>query len=75
MREYLLTYEQVLKNLKTNKNGLSEEEAKDRLIKNGKNKLEEGKKISLFSKFIKELINPMIIILIVAAIISGITAY
>ena len=48
MREYLFTYEQVLEALKTNKNGLSEEEAKDRLIKNGKNKLEEGKKISLF---------------------------
>lgn len=75
MKEYLLTCEQVLEDLKSNKKGLSEEEAKDRLIKNGKNKLEEGKKISLFSRFIKELINPMIIILIVAAIISGITAY
>ncbi|WP_455538283.1 calcium-translocating P-type ATPase, PMCA-type [Terrisporobacter sp.] len=74
MREYLLSYEEILKNLQSSLSGISEEDAKLRLSENGLNKLDEGKKVSLISKFLKELSNPMIIILIVAAIVSGITA-
>ncbi len=74
MREYLLGYKEILSSLKSSYEGISEEESKIRLKENGLNKLDEGKKTPLIVKFLKELTNPMIIILIVAAIVSGITA-
>lgn len=74
MTEYLLGYKEILSSLKSSYEGISEEESKIRLKENGLNKLEEGKKTPLIVKFLKELTNPMIIILIVAAIVSGITA-
>ena len=75
MQEYLKTSEAVMADLQTADTGLTEEEAAARLGKNGKNKLDEGKKESLLHKFLKELADPMIIILIVAAAISAVTAY
>jgi Ca2+-transporting ATPase len=45
------------------------------LAKNGKNKLAEAKKDSLFKRFMSQMADPMIIILIVAAAISGVTAF
>lgn len=74
MKEYLRSYEEVIKENKTSENGLSSEEAKARLEQNGKNKLEEGKKESLLHRFMMQLADPMIIILIVAAVISAITS-
>lgn len=74
MKEYLVDYKEILSSLKSSYEGISEEESKIRLKKNGLNKLDEGKKTPLIVKFLKELSNPMIIILIVAAIVSGITA-
>lgn len=74
MKEYLTSVEEVIKNYNSSDNGLSTEEAKVRLEKNGKNKLEEGKKESLFHRFVMQLADPMIIILIVAAAVSAITA-
>ncbi|HEY8443730.1 MAG TPA: calcium-translocating P-type ATPase, PMCA-type [Clostridia bacterium] len=61
----------VLKELGTSTSGLSDQEAALRLQKYGYNVLAEGKKASLFIKFLKQLINPMIIVLMVAAAISG----
>ena len=59
------------KELKTNfEEGLSGEEAKLRLERNGKNALDEGKKKSIFSIFLSQLNDPMIYILFVAIIIS-----
>ena len=75
MKEYLSDYEEVLKEQKSSEDGLSSGEAEARLDKYGKNELEKGKKDSLFKRFMKELSDPMIIILIVAAVISGITAF
>ena len=74
MREYLVDYKEILSSLRSSYGGISEEESKIRLKENGLNKLDEGKKTPLIVKFLKELSNPMIIILIVAAIVSGITA-
>ena len=51
--------------------GLTSEQAAKRLEENGKNKLVEGKKESLIVRFLKQLTEPMTIILIVAAAISG----
>ncbi|MBQ3588689.1 MAG: cation-translocating P-type ATPase [Oscillospiraceae bacterium] len=60
--------------LAVTESGLSQAEAADRLAKYGPNKLKEGEKESLISKFLHQLADPMTIILIVAAVISGITA-
>ena len=74
MKEYLLSILDVLKNLNTTEDGLTSSEAEEREQSHGKNKLIEGKKISIFKRFINQLLDPMIIILIVAAVVSGITA-
>ncbi len=75
MKEYLKSAAEVLKEQAVSEqNGLSAQEAKERLAKYGRNRLEEGKKTSLIRRFLGELTDPMTIILIVAAIISGITA-
>ena len=75
MKEYLSDVKDVLAAQSTTANGLSSAEAAERLQKHGHNKLAEGKKESIFVKFLKELADPMIIILIVAAVISSITEY
>ena len=74
MKEYLTGTEEVLRQQNSQSSGLSSAEASRRLEQCGKNKLKEGKKESLIHKFFMELKDPMIIILIVAAVISGITA-
>lgn len=74
MKEYLHSKEDVLEKVKSAEAGLTFDEAKKRLEKNGRNKLAEGKKESLFHKFLMQLADPMIIILIVAAAISAVTS-
>lgn len=71
---HLQSAEDVLKELSVSaQKGLSEEEARKRLEKYGPNELEKGKKESLISRFLKQLADPMIILLIVAAIVSAVT--
>ena len=72
MKEYLKSSEEVLNEQNTSFNGLSQSEANARLEKNGKNKLAEGKKESLLVRFLKQFAEPMTIILLVAAVISGV---
>ncbi len=74
MKEYLKSADSVIEELSSSQNGITAQEAQLRLEKNGKNKLAEGKKEPLILRFLKQLIEPMTIILIVAAIISGIMA-
>lgn len=74
MKEYLKTKDDVLAEVKSEQSGLSSAEASTRLAQNGKNKLAEGKKDSLIKRFLSQLADPMIIILIVAAVISAVTA-
>lgn len=75
MKEYLSSCEEVLKEQNSSEQGLSTGEAQQRLSRFGKNELEKGKKTSLLKRFLGELADPMIIILIVAAAISGISAF
>ena len=75
MKAYLESCEDVLKKQASGANGLSTDEAQKRLAQYGPNKLQEGKKKSLLERFLGELADPMIIILIIAAVISGITAF
>ena len=71
MNFYQNDKQEVLSALGSGELGLSANEAADRLEKNGKNKLVEAQKESLFVKFLKQLAEPMTIILIVAAAISA----
>ncbi len=70
MEHYQMPKEEVLAETKSNENGLTEKEAQQRLEQNGKNKLAEGKKQNIVVKFLKQLADPMIIILLVAAVVS-----
>ena len=73
MKFYLEQTESVFSQVKSSESGLSSAEAEKRLSENGKNKLKEGKKKSIFSRVMAQLSDPMIIILIVAAVISAAT--
>lgn len=70
MKFYQQTTQQTLESVQSAEQGLSSEQAAQRLAQNGKNKLAEGKKQSVIVKFFKQLADPMIIILLVAAIVS-----
>ena len=71
---YTQGVEEVLKSLDTSIDGLSTAQAKERLDAYGYNELDEGEKRSLLSKFIDQFKDLMIIILLVAAALSIITA-
>ncbi|MDD7543369.1 MAG: cation-transporting P-type ATPase, partial [Peptoniphilaceae bacterium] len=74
MEWYQLTPTQVEEKLETNPSaGLTEEEANTRLAKYGPNKLAETKKKSLMEKLIAQLRDPLVLILIAAAILSALT--
>lgn len=74
MKYYCSEIDDVLVETKSSREGLTSEEAQKRLEENGKNKLDEGKKDSLLKRFFKQMADPMIIILIAAAVISAITS-
>lgn len=74
MKHYLASSEQVLQDVNSTAQGLTQQEGQKRLEQNGPNKLKEGKKTSVFMRFIKQLIDPMVIILIAAAVVSAVTA-
>ena len=70
MKYYLQKVNEVFKAVESSENGLSTAEAKKRIAQNGKNELKQGKKKSIFVRFLEQFADPMIIILIAAAIIS-----
>ena len=75
MKEYYLQEsEAVKKEFGVTESGLSNTEAEQRLTAYGKNRLEEAKQDSMLKRFLKQLADPMILILIAAALVSGITA-
>ena len=75
MKHYSEEKDVVLQSLGSSQaTGLSPAEADKRLAENGKNKLVAAKKKSLLRRFLEQLADPMIIILIVAAAISGVLA-
>ena len=74
MKFYSMDSLKALESLKSTKDGLTAAEAEKRLAEHGKNKLAEGKKESIIVKFFKQMADPMIIVLLVAALLSGVTA-
>ncbi len=74
MKHYLEETAAVLGELDSSESGLSPDEAGRRLERDGRNKLAEPKRASLIRRFLAQLADPMIIILIVAAVISAVTS-
>ncbi len=74
LKYYCESFEDVISDIKSTASGLSGIEAEKRLAENGRNKLIEAKKDSLIKRFLSQLADPMIIILLVAAVVSAITA-
>ena len=70
-KAYCHTPEEVCEHFQTDPNdGLSSEEVQKRFAKYGPNKLEEGKKVPFIIKLLKQFIEPMVIVLLIAALIS-----
>ena len=72
MNPYQMKKEDVLKMLGTDENGLTQNQAKENQKKYGKNELAEGKKKNPFLLFLEQYKDFLVIILIIAAIISGV---
>ncbi len=73
MKPYLQDSSSVLQEQGSNaESGLSALEAGKRLEQNGPNKLDEGEKTPLWKRFFAQMADPMIIMLLVAAVVSAI---
>ncbi len=72
-KTYTLSTQEVLKNLDVTTDGLSSQEALKRQEKYGPNKLKEAEKPSLLQRFLAQLKDPMLIILMIAAVVSAAT--
>ena len=65
-----LPVDEVLKELDSSPTGLSEDEAKKRLLKYGRNELETKKKTSAVIVFLSQFKSPLIYVLVIAAVVS-----
>ena len=70
MKYYLENKEKVLTELETSEQGLRSEEASARLQQNGKNVLIEEEKRSIWGKFLDSITDPMILMLLAAALVQ-----
>ena len=74
-KEYTKDPQEVLKSVESSAEGLSTHEAELRREKFGENKLKEAAKVSNFQRFLEQLKDPMLIMLMCAALISAVTSY
>ena len=72
MRWHQKTVEDIVEELNSSSKGISSEEAEKRLLEYGPNELKEKEKRTIFMIFLDQFKDFMILILIAAAIISGI---
>jgi Ca2+-transporting ATPase len=72
MNWHQLNIEETYKQLGTTQQGLSILAAKEKLLQFGPNELQEGKKKSIGIMFLTQFKDVMILILLAAAVISGI---
>lgn len=70
MESYTKTVEEVLQDVQSSKQGLSKQEASLRLKKEGFNQLQSAKKITLGNRILKQITDPMILVLLGAAFLS-----
>lgn len=71
MNYYFEQTKEILQELKTSTDGVTSAEAEKRLVEGGKNQLAEGKRKSTVARFFDQMKDPMIVVLIAAAVISG----
>ena len=74
-QEYTQSAGELLQQLDVTAQGLSGAQAAERLQKYGPNRLKEAPKPTLLQRFIEQLKDPMLIILMVAAAVSAVTNY
>lgn len=67
---YKITSKEVIKSLNSKIEGLSQEEAKKRLSENGYNELEEKSKTPIWKLFVESFKDPLVIILLIAALVQ-----
>ncbi|MCI6515477.1 MAG: cation-translocating P-type ATPase [Erysipelotrichaceae bacterium] len=72
-KEYLKSSEEILQELQTSHQGLTDQQAETRLAQYGENRLQEGRKTTMLERFVEELKDPMLIMLMAAAAVSAIT--
>ena len=72
--EYLQSAEEVLCSQGSQRGGLTSQEAAARLEKHGPNRLQEAKKITNLQRFLQQLKDPMLLILMAAAAVSAVTS-
>ncbi len=74
-KTYNQSAQEVLDTLSVTAEGLSTDQAQERLAKYGPNKLKEAQKPSLLQRFLAQLKDPMLIILLIAAGVSALTGW
>lgn len=72
---YTQPVDDLLRQLDTSENGLTAEQAAERLQKYGPNALRAAPKPTLVQRFLGQLKDPMLLILLAAAAVSGVTNY
>lgn len=72
-KSHTQSVEEVLRDLKVGQDGLTSAQAEERLATYGPNKLKEAEKPTLIQRFLAQLKDPMLIILLIAAAVSAIT--
>ncbi len=70
---YAQSIDEVLRDVESGAEGLTTAQAQERLAKYGPNKLKEGEKPTLLRRFLTQLKDPMLIILMIAAAVSAAT--
>ena len=74
MNDYQQSANQVLERLSSSEAGLSTAEADQRRQKFGPNELKDGEKVTLIQRFLAQLKDPMLLILLAAAAVSAVTS-
>ncbi len=72
-KAYMMSKDDVMKEYGTGEQGLNEKEIAERTVKYGHNKLKEKEKAGTFQRFLEQLKDPMLIILLAAAGVSAAT--
>lgn len=75
MNDHQVPAEEVLRRTGSGTDGLHADEAARRLEQDGPNRLAEAKKDSLIKRFFAQMADPMILILLAAAVVSGVTSF
>src|SRR5450756_2330072 len=75
MKFYCTDKDSVLQYVNATEQGLTSQEALKRQEEQGQNKLQEAEKETLLQRFLGQMSDPMILILLAAAAVSGVTSF